>query len=190
MTDGVCPTAASLYPIIKNMPHILPLFLLASFLHCPAGLATTVYKSTDENGAVSFSDTLPEDSPAIETFEITIHETASTDSTELLEEMRQTTDRMAADRREREKHRAEMRQLQSDAARQKSNPVYPAYYDAITSNYSAAYHRYPLKRPAWPRHPIVRPPLRPPNQGKPIEQFPAPHIRPLFTPRTRGAVRQ
>ena len=87
-TDDVCPTAASLYPIIMIMPHLLPLFLLASFFHCPAGLATTVYKSTDENGAVSFSDTRPEDSPAVETFEITIHETASTDSTELLEEMR------------------------------------------------------------------------------------------------------
>ena len=80
------------------------LFLLAFFCHGPPGLATTVYKSMDEPGAVSFSDTLPEDSPAIETFEITIHEAASTDSTELLEEMRQTTDRMAADRRERDDH--------------------------------------------------------------------------------------
>ena len=78
------------------MPHLLPLFLLASFFHCPAGLATTVYKSTDENGAVSFSDTRPEDSPAVETFEITIHETASTDSTELLEEMRQQAAEAAA----------------------------------------------------------------------------------------------
>jgi hypothetical protein len=174
------------------MPHLLRLFLLAFFLHCPAGLATTVYKSMDENGVVSFSDTLPDDSPAVETFEITIHETASSDSTELLEEMRQTTDRMAADRREREKHRAEMRQLQSDTARQKNNLVYPAYYDTITSNYSEAgsYYRYPLKRPAWPRHPIARPPLRPPNHANTIEQFPAPHIRPLFTPRTRGANRQ
>ena len=174
------------------MIHLLRLFLLAFFLHCPPGLATTVYKSMDETGAVSFSDTLPEDSPAIETFEITIHEAASTDSTELLEEMRQTTHRMAADRREREKHRAEMRQLQLHNSRQKNKPVYPPHYDTITSSYSTAgsYYRYPLKRPAWPRHPIVRPPLRPPNHGNPVEYFPAPHIRPLFAPRTRGAARQ
>ena len=152
----------------------------------------TVYKSVDENGAVSFSDTLPKDSPAVESFEITIHETTSTDSTELLEEMRETTDRMAADRRERELHRAEMRELQLDTARRQSVPIDPADYNAITYNYSAAgsYYRYPLQRPAWPRHSVARPPLRPTNHRIPIEYFPAPHIRPLFIPRTRGATRQ
>ena len=47
-SDGVASTAASLCPIVKAMIHLLRLFLLAFFLHCPPGLATTVYKSTDE----------------------------------------------------------------------------------------------------------------------------------------------
>ena len=114
--------------------------------------------------------------------------------------MRETTDRMANDRMAREKHRAEMRELQVQTEAARLPGYSDDYYEdnTIYSGYSgySNYYNYP-KRRHWrrpghgrPTHPIARPPLRPhPVTHPSTDNFPAPHIRPLFTPRTRGAPR-
>jgi hypothetical protein len=150
--------------------------------------AATVYKSVDESGVVTFSDTLPTQNVTVETVEIVEQATVSGAQTERLEDMRETTDRMAADRMAREKHRAEIRKLQAETNAQKRPEEYANNYPYSSgyTNYSG-YYRYPVRRPnrhpnrPRPEHPIVRPPLLPPAGN-----FPAPHIRPLVTHRVRG----
>ena len=70
----------------------------------------TVYK-TVEDGVVSFSDTPPEEGDA-EVLTVEVPQPADDGVLEeRLAQMRETTDRMAEDRRAREKHRAEMRAI-------------------------------------------------------------------------------
>lgn len=154
----------------------LPLALLICCLPAPGA---TVYRSVDENGVVSFSDTPPEGDTAVDTLQIEARDPEPSEAErERLEAMRDTTDRMAADRREREKHRAEMRQLQ--ATTQSPPPVQQAGYSDYTdyssgywgySGYRGGYYGYPVRpwrpgrpgRPGYrprPEHPIARPPLR------------------------------
>jgi hypothetical protein len=135
------------------MLKLLPILLIAYGGTVLA--ATKVYKTVDENGVVSFSDTSPEQGDA-EVLKIN----AATPEPDVdrqanLDAMRETTDRMAADRREREKHRAELKGI---AAEKKAaitpQPVYTNYYPVYPGNYL---------NPGRPRpeHPIARPPLRP-----------------------------
>jgi hypothetical protein len=116
--------------------------------------------------------------------------------------MRETTDRMVADRQQRERHRAEMRKLQSESRPQVINNAAPAGYDA---SYGGDYYPYPVYRPRpgyrpggyWPRpgHPIARPPLRPrPPVHIPAEDiispgydYPASLIRRSYSPEVRAA---
>lgn len=166
------------WPILVSMSSpslccgVVALLLFAA-LPSPA---STVYRTVDESGVVSFSDTPPEGAGDVETLQInTPDPQLSAQDTQRLEAMRETTDRMAADRREREKHRAEMRQLQSSS---QSPAVYPQsgyneYMPASSSYYSGStggYYGYPERRPGRPHrpgyrprpeHPIARPPLRP-----------------------------
>lgn len=192
-----------IYPIISlmkssgNMCHLVALLLLCS----QPALATTVYKSVDDSGVVNFSDTLIEENVLLEEVEIRNEANPSDeDVQQRLDDMRTTTDRMAADRMAREKHRAEMRELaaKSNASRAPDyyypanydyGPVYSGsgYYDySYRGNYRRDYRKHGRVRP---RHPIARPPLRPQTRPSYRDNFPAPHIRPLFTPRTRGAPR-
>ena len=163
--------------------RVIPVFLLywlAALLLCFAGasFASTVYRTVDEDGVVNFSDTPPEGAAEVETLQISTPEPRqSEEDAQRLEDMRETTDRMAADRREREKHRAEMRQLQGSAANT-PNTTYSDYMPASSSFYSgySGYYGSPIYRPGRPgrphrpnrpgyrprpEHPIVRPPLRP-----------------------------
>ena len=83
----------------KLTASVLPLLCLLACMH---GVAATVYKSVDENGVVTFSDT-PPDTDTAEEVQINVQEGLSPEeSAARLEEMRETTDRMAADRCERE----------------------------------------------------------------------------------------
>ncbi len=137
------------------------LVLLIMLMWADPGLATTVYKTVDENGVVSFSDTSTE--ADAEVVEITVAPPQSVvNHLENLEAMRETTDRMADDRREREKHRAQFKEME---ARSMPSPQ-PVYYEGSTV-ISGGYY-YPPGRPPWrpgyrpkPEHPIVYPPLRP-----------------------------
>ncbi len=131
----------------------------------------TVYRTVDETGAVSFSDTPPESEQPVDALTI---EVASPVDPQVyqqnLEAMRETTDRMAQDRREREKHRAQMRELAVRDAPAQAAPPENLVEQYSTGWYSGYYggHGYRPGRPPWrpgyrprPEHPIVRPPARP-----------------------------
>jgi len=148
-----------------DMYRLIPAILL---LCSTTALATTVYKTVDENGVVSFSDT-PQEKDA-EVLKISTPEPQSPEEhLANLEAMRETTDRMAEDRREREKHRAELKEL---AARNQA-PQYPPqqnysdYYYPINSR-SYRRHGQPPYDPGYrpkPEHPIAHPPLLPNGGG-------------------------
>ena len=132
----------------------------------PPVLATTVYKSTSPEGVVSFSDTPPDNDDAVELVEVTPTPPGSADEyRENIAAMRETTDRLAEDRRKREKHRAEMRELAARKHQQPSyeNDYYPSGYISSYSSYRRRYGYgilpwHPGYRPT-PEHPIVRPPV-------------------------------
>lgn len=138
---------------------VIPVYLLFCSV---AGFATTVYKTVDENGAVSFSDkSSAEDAEVLKVS--TPPPQAPEEYIANLEAMRETTDRMARDRREREKHRAELKEIAArDAAQQAQNqPIYTGYYPGYSGAYR--YRGRPPYRPGFrpkPEHPIAHPPLR------------------------------
>lgn len=165
-----------------------------SLLCCLPAFAATVYKSIDENGAVTFSDTLPAGDVLVETVVIEEQAPPSADaSRQRLEDMRETTDRMVADRMAREKHRAELRELNAQrnvpAATQEPDTYYdtPFIYTGYTGN-----NPYPPRRrwrnPHQPHHPIA-PPLRPPAHYQPDFDYPAKLIRNSYDPKVRAALR-
>jgi hypothetical protein len=143
--------------MLKLLPVLLVLFSSMVFA------ATKVYKTVDENGVVSFSDISPEQGD-VEILKINAATPQpDVDQQANLDAMRETTDKMATDRREREKHRAELKEI---AAEKKAaitpQPIYTNYYPVYPGNYL---------NPGRPRpvHPIARPPLRPhPELYKPM----------------------
>ncbi len=150
---------------------------LAALLAGPTAMATTVYKTVDEKGRISFSDQPP---PAGEAVEVLDYSTPSVTPSEIdtarLQAMRETTDRMAADRREREAHRAKLR-TEAAAARTAANPqpVYADYYPnrVIVGRrgfLGPGYGRPPLLHPRPPtlQPPIARPPAKPGRPGYPL----------------------
>tara|TARA_R110001592_G_scaffold337300_1_gene623664 strand:+ start:283215 stop:283775 length:561 start_codon:yes stop_codon:yes gene_type:complete len=159
-------------------------------------MAATVYKTVDEQGVVSYSDTPPAEEVPVETLVIDaqapeLSETAE----EQLEALRETTDRMVADRQQREKHRAAMReqQAQSQAPPQVVEYTEPGFYNGP----STAYYPYPVYRPVRrprPVHPIARPPLRhqvpaqtPAGVISPGYNYPASLVRRGYSPQVRAA---
>jgi len=152
------------------------LLVAVLFAWLPAAQAqSTVYKTVDEGGVVSFSDTPPTGVAEAEVEQLEIQAPAAQPGDEYrqnLEAMRETTDRMAEDRRAREKHRAEMRELQARTEAHQQPPPGPTQ---DFSSYSrvwggGAYYRpgYPPWRPGHrprPEPPIVRPPLYPAHPG-------------------------
>ena len=127
----------------------------------------TVFK-TVEDGVVSFSDTPPE-SGEVEVLTLEVPE-APADGLleERLTEMRETTDRMVADRQAREKHRAELRA----AARVNDEPEQVVVAQPVSPWVGGFWPGY--SRPGYGR-PGHRP--RPPYRPRPT---------PLPTPNTPG----
>jgi hypothetical protein len=168
-------------------------------LCCLPGEAATIYKTVDENGMVSFSDTLPPGDTPVETVIIEEQAAPPSELTEQrLKDMRETTDRMVADRMAREEHRAELRRLEAEAEAQQSAQEVSEYYDYPTVYWGNTYD--PVRRP-WRRHdhrrpaqPIAGPPLRPPAQNLPRTEltgnnYPASLIRRGYDPKVRAALR-
>lgn len=153
--------------------------------------ATTVYKTVGENGVVSYSDTLPEGGVPSEVLHITPVMPHSADAhLESLEAMRETTDRMAADRREREKHRAELNEIRARSQYNKDFGTVEHQYVDYYPVYPRDYRHKP--RPPWhpgyrpkPEHPIVRPPLRPAHRA--IGSTNSQLMRPLVSSRNKGS---
>jgi hypothetical protein len=134
---------------------------------------TTVYRHVDENGVVTFSDTPPVGEQDAETLNIATPAAQDPDAyLENLDAMRETTDRMAADRREREKHRAEMREINESKQPSQGSQVveyreYSDYWPVYGGPVYGGGGRPPW-RPGYrpkPEHPIARPPYRPSPQG-------------------------
>ncbi len=172
-----------------------------SFLWCLSGFAATVYKSIDENGIVTYSDTRPAQGILVETLEIDFPAAPPGEQTQQrLQDMRETTDRMVADRMAREKQRAELRQLDAQIAAQKAAQERPDYDDDDTIY--TGYYDYPVRRPWWPafqprpEHPIAHPPLLPPVEQRPPDirplpsnDYPASLIRKSYDPKVQEAFR-
>jgi hypothetical protein len=159
--------------------------------------AATVYKTVGADGVVTYSDTPPAEEVEVETLVIDVQAPELSESAhEQLEAMRETTDRMVADRQQREKHRAEMRKLQieSESGTQVIDYTAPASDNGIYSGY----YPYRVYRPhggyrPGPVHPIARPPLRPvapvpePRSISPGHDYPASLIRRGYSPEVRAA---
>ncbi len=137
------------------------------------GQNTTVYRHVDEKGVVTFSDTPPEGELEAETVNIAAPAAQDPDAyLKNLDAMRETTDRMAADRREREKHRAELREInESNQGSQGTQVVEYREYSDYWPVYGGPGYTTP-GRPPWrpgyrprPEHPIARPPYRPSPPG-------------------------
>jgi len=174
-------------------------------------LAATVYKTVDAKGVVTYSDTPPPEGAEVETLVIDVQQAEpSQDAQDQLEAMRETTDRMVADRQLREQHRAEMRKLQSESRPQVVDDSATSGYDGTYTGYYPYNYPYPVYRPRpghhpghlpgggyWPRpgHPIAWPPLRPrPPVRIPAEDiispgydYPASLIRRSYSPEVRAA---
>ncbi len=143
------------------------LFLLL-LLTAAVAQAQTVYRSVDESGVVSFSDTPPAGEQEAEELTIDVAPPQDPDAySQRLEDMRETTDRMAEDRRAREKHRAELKEIAArDAPQQQSYP--PDLVDQYSTSWSTGggyYYRpgIPPWRPGYrpkPEPPIHRPPVQ------------------------------
>ncbi len=170
-----------------------------SLLCCLPSLAATVYKSIDENGVVSYSDTRPPEDILVET--VVIQESPAPEGgqeQQRLQDMRETTDRMITDRMAREKHRAELRQLAANKNTQPASQEPLQYYNnvPIYTGYQDYPLRQPWRRPHYPRpqHPIVYPPLRPHVEIRPpeflpfsVNDYPASLIRKSYDPKVREA---
>ena len=122
-----------------------------------AGFSTTVYKTVDEKGVVSFSDMPPAGGMPTQVLQIIPTSPQSPEAfLERFEAMRETTDRMVSERRAREKHRAELKEINARTAslQPSEQPALAPYTD-----YFPVYSRRSRHRGYIPSHPVIRPPL-------------------------------
>ena len=152
------------------LPRI-PLACLLALFCCVSSHAATVYKTVNEDGTTSFSDTKPVTDAPVEKVKINVQESSLTpqEQQQRLDDMRETTDRMASDRMEREQQRAKLQAKQQ----QPSTSQQPDYTDYMGySTGGSRYSGYPARRPGLkpvPTHPIARPPIRP-GPSRPISR--------------------
>ena len=159
---------------VKTVVMALVALLVSS---CGVAQAQTVYKSVDDKGNVTFSDAPPADDRAVERMELNVPAPAAPEEqAQYLQDMRETTDRIAADRREREKHRAEVRELNARAqsysatGKGQSESTVDDYYTTVPGYTVRSGYYYGPHRPGYkprPEHPVTRPPLRP----VPLDRF-------------------
>jgi hypothetical protein len=138
-------------------------------LFCLPCAAATIYKSVDAQGRVSYSDQAPVETTVVEILEYS--ETAPTlaaDDAARLADMRETTDRMAADRREREASRARVREdrVTTQIVQVQQEPY---YYPVYSRRRHHSFIRPPVHRPLPLGHSAIR------------SQYPASLIRQHYT---------
>jgi hypothetical protein len=150
------------------MERALCLFvLLLSLLPTAQAEPTTVYRTVDAQGTVTFSDQPPADAPA-EVLSIDVPPPADPGLLEeRLEAMRETTERMAADRLARESQRAEL------AAARKPEPQPEPVPRTLVVPTAPLYGWPAYNRPWRPRPPVrphpVQPPLLPGQSVVPLQ---------------------
>jgi len=141
--------------------------LIMVFLAAPTVAATeaqTVYK-TVEDGVPTFSDTPPADGAA-DVLTLDVPPPADDALLETrLSAMRESTERMAEDRREREKHRAALRSLNTPAPAPAETPIREQPATVWAGGYWPAYGFPARPRPPYRPHrprptplPIAEPP--------------------------------
>ena len=149
-----------------------------ALLYCFPGLADTVFRTVDDNGMASFSDTRPEGDTSVETLVIDVHSPQLSDLEQhRLKLIRETSDRMAAARMAREKHRAELRLLEVQFQSQQQIQYQPRYQPDNTPSYFGyssgypGYYYYPARRHGHRghrsrrEHPVARSRFPSPGQG-------------------------
>lgn len=155
----------------------------------------TVYKTVGEDGVVSYSDVPPDDAAQAEVMEFTAPEPVSAEEYQKrMEAMTASTDRMAADRREREAHRAQMKSMQQQQVAY-SEPAESAGSVIYSGSYMGSYYpRRPWRHPPWrpghrpkPEHPIAGPPLRGEHGGYGKQN--AQLMRPMASGKSRASQR-
>ncbi|MHA7817549.1 MAG: DUF4124 domain-containing protein [Pseudohaliea sp.] len=156
----------------SGMRRVLCLaFILSCGLSRVLAEPATIYRTVDAQGTVTFSDQPPDDGTA-EVLSIDVPPAADPALLERrLDAMRETTERMAADRRARENARAELAAARQPAPRPEAGPapvprtlVVPA-----TPLYGWPAYRHPWRpRPSLRPRP-VRPPLRPGQSVVPLQ---------------------
>ncbi|NND66767.1 MAG: DUF4124 domain-containing protein [Halioglobus sp.] len=156
--------------------------LLLALLIAGTASATTVYRTVDRHGAVSFSDTPPEHA-VIPALQLHIETASSTDeeAAARLAAMRETTERMIASRMARERHRAELRKLdaETDLSRAAVDAPYPEQDYTV---YREPLYLAPYRRQHSGQRP--QPPLRatpPPRRTS----YPSSLIRRHYNPQVR-----
>lgn len=175
------------------------ILLLASL----EGGATTIYKSVDAQGRVTFSDQPPPADEVVDVYEYREPPPSrSALDEERIEAMREVTERMAADRREREANRTRARTTgrHPQSASGGGNGFYDddyGDYDYSPGFYAgygpAVHHRRVHKRRPGIHPPIARPPIARPPTGWPadsrhatrLNQYPASLIRRHYTSAAR-----
>ncbi len=152
------------------MHNVVMTALLMLLLPAPIGYGATVYKSVDEQGRVTFSDQPPAAGEAAETLTYDPGDPVSAEEAQQrLDRMRETTDRMAAGRREREAARAAAEPRPSQPAAPAPVEPLPTYYPV----YLGGARRPPYHRPGHrPVHPVT--PVQPAAARVP---YPASYIR-------------
>ena len=137
--------------VLQRHSVVFFLCLLGVGLPVHAQETQTVYR-TLEDGVPSFSDAPPDDSRDVETITLRVPEPAEDPQLEeRLEQMREATDRMAEDRREREAQRLAVREARLERERERAERS-PQVIVA-NSGYWPVYRR--------PGYPGLRPPYRP-----------------------------
>ncbi len=149
--------------------------LLAAFLVVPIASATTVYRSVGDDGVVVFSDQPPASGDAADVLHIPVSP-SSADADARLQALRETNDRMAQARRERESARAATRQPTVRYTMPVSAPGTPLAFPAQPARalwpypFPRRHYRGPLRpRPGAPDYTPVRAPpgfkvIQPGNQ--------------------------
>ncbi len=157
-------------------------WVLLAFVFALPLSASTIYKSVDERGRITYSDQPPPVSELVDILEY--REPVPVPEGETLarlQAMREVTDRMAADRREREAARAEQRKQQ---AQESQTVVYQNpgnYYPLYGRRY---YQRPPLLRPPHVRPPITGPAIRSDYPAKLVRRHYAGAAARVFNPGT------
>jgi hypothetical protein len=155
MNDSIPGLAGS-----KDLPHFLPLFLLAiclSYIVLTPLYAQQIYKWTDENGSVHYSDR-PDPDAQTEQIVIKPSKEATQDKNpdETLKRLQATTTDLEAGRQQREaareKEQERLRKLSEQNGQQEKET------DKRESNRDRWYYG------GFPQRPSIRPPTKPPNK--------------------------
>ena len=144
-------------------------------LVCLPCSAATVYKSVDEQGRVTFSDSPPSQAVSVELVHIQVQAPAEPELyLQRMEAMTEVTDKLAEARREREEARREQRR-----ERQPTQPllVEQPYY---AGGYAGGRRWYGGVRP-YP--PGIHPPVYPGRVLAPVNDYPAKLVRRHYSPR-------